>query len=316
LSIAFCLLCGAGMFGIIRAIVPERQRKMAYIFGGFICAFFVCAMPIFVFMFPFVAYDALKVQTQDRHERESEKFWDWFASIDKDLYCATSPSDLVLSKLQSKLDELDPGLTFRLGPTSAGRRELALIDTAWDGYRARTGSSNLSQAAYRRNLKKWMVGIGFDYQKYNDGGLEYGSNGNRISAHNKDFQCTALRNGDVIDVTVYTDLPIGTQFHKDMPVDFFEAKNLGDELYRCYLGETTILPTSQIGSAKTQTIGHLRGMFLQLMTGAELREMAAKISTKPVIVYVDAPEKHLGIGGFQLQHHPNPAMKLRRPEYQ
>jgi len=276
---------------------------------------FLCLSPVLVFCAPFIAWDLSKTAATEKYQSNAEQFWDWFASIDRDLYRASSTEDPVIKKLQSKLEELEPGLTFRLGPISGGKRELAFIDAKWDGDRAKTGSVPLSEAAFRRKLKNWLVGIGFSYEKYDDGGLEYGHGQQRISAHNKDFQCTVSRNCDAIDVTIYTDLPVYTQYGNQMPTDFFLSKNLGEELYRCYLGKVTVKDNSQIGATKTQTIDHLREMFLHLMTDSERKEMTAQISTQPVVVYVSAPRKELALGAYQYPHYPNPAMHLRRGAY-
>ncbi|MBS1992067.1 MAG: hypothetical protein JSS83_16210 [Cyanobacteria bacterium SZAS LIN-3] len=217
-------------------------------------------------------------------EPEAAQFWRWFPSIEDRLYVARDDGDPVISTLRAKLEEICPGMTFKLGPMHGKRRELAFSNPLVLQRGSRTSAAYLVRTAKPTSPDHWLVGMGLEGPKPMFS-MRYASAAGEITATNSDFSFSACPNGDLIDVIVYSDLPneLGTDSLL-RPVTVFLKHNLGEKFYRLYLGKVSVEKRSGRKSGENLlTIDHVYPDFLKRLTANKNSDLNSCFSSKPCI---------------------------------
>lgn len=221
---------------------------------------------------------------------EAMRFWDWFDSIDRQLYKVKSDDDPLIKQLQGKLAVECPGLRFRIGPVHNGRRELAFVSDYFDPAKSKTNRDDLVEASLRRPNPRWYVGFGFSDPCGQEAKYEYGVDGRQVSVSSKDFYFNAVRKRNTIDVVVFTDVPVENNYGDMTPVGDFVKNNLGDELFCRYLGDLSTKKLTELqDKSRAQTVDHIHQAFLDLLTERERMAQRAIVTSQPCVEQTFAP---------------------------
>ncbi len=226
--------------------------------------------------------------SEKTQNKEIVAFWDYFTTMEKDLFAAQSPDEPAYKTLTGKLKEVDPDLSFKMGPTHQGesptiyKRELAFTGGPKSLHELlSTGASRCSS--------RWIIGTGFTPPAPV---IHEPSKSKDSRVKNSDYTFELKRNGGTIDATIYTDMPINDKNGIREPLDTVLRIDLGECCYRCMLGNVTIKKRKEIRpGSKPDVIDHIGPSFQKLMTASEREDVLGPISKKlPVVAYIHVPE--------------------------
>lgn len=219
----------------------------------------IAGFPIIIFFLPNTMYEIACHRAQVEREMRAKAFWDWFSTIDKTLYSATTDDDPAVVSLKKKLISIGPSMSFKLGPTHQGKRELAFVGSGT------ISSTDLVDEGVGRNLSRWFIGEGFKRPLPDPSiSLEYGLHGSqkRLSAYDADFLFEVQkRNGD-LELVIYTSKPWEIRAgYGVFPVDYFLEEALGEYVYGEGLGKVQIKKMSELPPAAVANVVSIKELY-------------------------------------------------------
>ena len=286
------------------------------------------AGPTIVFIFPFVAHEANQKEQRRQQACEVANFMDYFASVEKELFEATSPDDKVVKELQDKLDSLGE-VEYQLGPRHGEVRELAFSNSTRPDRLKRmylklnrgeitVGAQTIVDAAVKKKMERWLIGEAFQPP---DPHASVGISGPKgyVEADPTKLFFVARRNAanDGVDVDIYTDYPVPRDLsYAIQPVDGYLSKYLGHYLKQCVLDKVHIMPMKKLPAhEKAATIDKIYGGVYRLLNADEKAVLNDKFTSKPCVEYVSRTLEKInspfGIEMFQHRDVRNPWVKVR-----
>lgn len=241
LSIPFWIFLSIGLYIFFEKVVFNVNRTKNQSYKVFLIAF--CAtIPVLgslsIMVGPSILYDYSLHLDKLKRSKKAHSFWSEFfgSNLEKRLYGATDESDPSVKEFQQMLEKHRANVTFKIGPTHDGRREMAFVNG--DMWPNDLVSRDLAYAASEIGSLRWLIGIGFTKPNPKLRPILHCSAHNQFQIKDDDFHFHVKNSGDDLDLIVYTDASL--EWNKGALVDTFLDEVLGSYIYHYVLNRVEI----------------------------------------------------------------------------